>query len=256
MKKIALLAITAMIFVLAACSKPGAKLLDDVSGVWRAQDGGLVTINNSKDGLILIIGEKDVAVKLGEVDEDQGTVNLNVTLNDGKPGIWTIKQIWDSEKKKFTLGFTLHDGTQDELSFVRKVSADDAAIIERNRKALTAVTAPSITTAATDVSEIQAATQPIPATNETHDQQFKAATYCGWIDDAKFGATLTDKFGVHSLSTDSGDKEEEIGRAMKEWPSCGCITGSLNEDGDFSTITSFKLKDSSICNADKSLEKR
>ena len=250
-KAIALLLMT---FTLAACSKPGSKLLDDISGVWRAQDGSMVTINSTEKGMFFVLGEKDIDVKLGETDEEQGTVNLNVTLNDGKPGIWTIKQIWDKEHKNFTLGFTLHDGTQDELSFVRKVSASEMEIIERNRASNLAASAPSIATAATDVSEIQAATQSIPATNAANDQQLEAATYCGWIVAAKFGTTLTDKLGVHSLSTADGTKAEELEQAIQEWPGCGCITGSLNKDGDFSTITKFKIKSSSVCEADKSLE--
>ena len=86
--------------------------------------------------------------------------------------------------------------------------------------------------------------------------QANAANYCGWIDDAKFGVTLNDKYGIHSLSTAKGSKEQELQKAMKEWPSCGCIIGTLNKNGDFSTITGFELKASAICKADKSLEGR
>jgi hypothetical protein len=82
----------------------------------------------------------------------------------------------------------------------------------------------------------------------------QAATYCGWIDSLKFGSILTDKLGVHSLSTAEGDKVGELEEAMKEFPSCGCITGTLNKDGDFSTISGFNLKAIEVCKADKSLE--
>ncbi len=126
-KTVALIVIA---FLLTACSKPGSKLLEDVSGVWRAQDGAMVIINNTDKGFTFIVGENSIPVKLGAIDNDQGTVNLNVDLVTGKPAIWTIKQIWDKEHKSFHLNFTLHDGTQDELSFVRKVSSDDLAIIE------------------------------------------------------------------------------------------------------------------------------
>lgn len=148
-----------MAFTLAACSKPGSKLLDDISGVWLAQDGSMVKINSTEKGMFFVIGEKDIDVKLGETDEEQGTVNLNVTLNDGKPAIWTIKQIWDKEHKNFTLGFTLHDGTQDELSFVRKVSASEMEIIERNRASVLAASTPSIT-AATSAASTNATSAP------------------------------------------------------------------------------------------------
>lgn len=90
--------------------------------------------------------------------------------------------------------------------------------------------------------------------------QAHAATYCGWIDDAKFGANLTDKSGIHSLSNTKDKKSDkkvvEIQESMKSWPSCGCVVGSLDKDGDFSTITTFKFKPINACKSDKSLEQR
>lgn len=170
MKKV--IALLLMTFTLAACSKPGSKLLDDISGVWRAQDGSMVTINSTEKGMFFVLGEKDIDVKLGETDEEQGTVNLNVTLNDGKPAIWTIKQIWDKEHKNFTLGFTLHDGTQDELSFVRKVSASEMDIIERNRASALAASAPSITAAASAAATNEASAPSVPAANSVSEPTF------------------------------------------------------------------------------------
>lgn len=50
---------------------------------------------------------------------------MNVTLVNGKPGVWTVRQLWDKEKTSYHLQLTLHDGTQDKLSFIRKISTDD-----------------------------------------------------------------------------------------------------------------------------------
>jgi hypothetical protein len=90
--------------------------------------------------------------------------------------------------------------------------------------------------------------------------QAHAATYCGWIDDAKFGATLTDKTGTHSLSEvrdqASADLVYKIQTSMKSWPSCGCITGKIGKTEDFDFVTGFTFKPIKACQADKSLEQR
>jgi len=90
--------------------------------------------------------------------------------------------------------------------------------------------------------------------------QTHAATYCGWIDDAKFGATLTDKDGPHGLSDPrdqpSADIATKLQESMKEWPSCGCVTGKIGNTGDFDFITGFTFKPIAACQGDKSLEQR
>jgi uncharacterized protein YecT (DUF1311 family) len=68
-----------------------------------------------------------IPVTLGNVDSDQETVNLNVTPKSGSPIIWTVRRIWDKERKSFHLSLTLHDGKQDDFSFVRKVSTEDVS---------------------------------------------------------------------------------------------------------------------------------
>jgi uncharacterized protein YecT (DUF1311 family) len=118
-----------LVFV-AACgeksSSSSAGILDEISGVWRAKgDGTMVSIIYAEKKIRLLFGDDSLPVSLGEVDNANKTANMNVTLINGKPGVWTIRQIWDKEKTSFHLQLTLHDGTQDELSFVRKISADD-----------------------------------------------------------------------------------------------------------------------------------
>ena len=118
-----------LVFV-AACgdksSSSSAGILEEISGVWRAKgDGTMVSIIYAEKKIRLLFGDDSLPVSLGEVDNSNKTANMNVTLINGKPGVWTIRQIWDKEKTSFHLQLTLHDGTQDELSFVRKISADD-----------------------------------------------------------------------------------------------------------------------------------
>lgn len=118
-----------LVFV-AACgeksSSSSAGILEEISGVWRAKgDGTMVSIIYAEKKIRLLFGDDSLPVSLGEVDNANKTANMNVTLINGKPGVWTIRQIWDKEKTSFHLQLTLHDGTQDELSFVRKISADD-----------------------------------------------------------------------------------------------------------------------------------
>lgn len=131
MKIIFRLFITFMLLAfVAACSEKSssssAGILDEISGVWRAKgDGTMVSIIYAEKKVRMLFGEDSLPVSLGEIDNTNKTANMNVTLRNGKPGVWTIRQIWDKEKTTFHLQLTLHDGTQDELSFVRKISADD-----------------------------------------------------------------------------------------------------------------------------------
>lgn len=125
-----LVATLMLLAFVAACgeksSSSSAGILDEISGVWRAKgDGTMVSIIYAEKKVRMLFGEDSLPVSLGEIDNTNKTANMNVTLRNGKPGVWTIRQIWDKEKTTFHLQLTLHDGTQDELSFVRKISADD-----------------------------------------------------------------------------------------------------------------------------------
>lgn len=114
----------------AATTAAAPSMLADISGVWRASDGTMVSIVYDDKRLRLLFGADAIPVQVGAIDDQNHTTNLKVTLLDGKPGIWTISQIFDaSNKEDFTLQLTLHDGTQDQLSFVRKISTDDLNVI-------------------------------------------------------------------------------------------------------------------------------
>lgn len=132
MKLVIQLLITAiLVLFLAACGQkasppPVAGILDEISGVWRAKnDGTMVSIIYADKKVRLLFGEVSIPVSLGEIDNVNKTANMNVTLPEGKPGVWTIRQMWDKDKTSFHLQITLHDGVQDDLAFVRKISTDD-----------------------------------------------------------------------------------------------------------------------------------
>lgn len=116
------------VVVFSACNKKdaGTSLLDEISGVWRAKnDGAMVSFVYADKKMRMFVGDDPLSVTLGDIDNTNKTVNLNLTTNQGKPGVWTVRQVWDKEHKSFYLAITLHDGTQDELTFVRKISTDD-----------------------------------------------------------------------------------------------------------------------------------
>jgi hypothetical protein len=113
-------------------SKTPEELLDEISGVWRANnDGTLVTLVYSEKKIRLLFGDKSIPVSLGDVDKTYKTINLKVILETGKSGIWTIGEVWNKENTSFSLQITMHDGVQDDLYFVRKVSTDDLNRIAR-----------------------------------------------------------------------------------------------------------------------------
>ena len=126
--RFAALFIVASIF-LSACNSgsESSDILNDISGVWRAQkDAAMITIASKDNKFTVLIGDDDIPGTVGDIDIEHETVNLNVMLNTGKLGVWTFRKVWDDkEKTSYHLALTTHDGTQDELSFVRKVSTDD-----------------------------------------------------------------------------------------------------------------------------------
>lgn len=126
-KLIYAIAYIAVLGLVACGSNSKTSLLEDISGVWKASsEQTLMTIKYSDKKITLLLGDILVPVSIGEIDEQNRTVNLNVRTNAGELVVWTIRQILDSkEKSTFHLAITLHDGTQDEFSFVRNVLADD-----------------------------------------------------------------------------------------------------------------------------------
>lgn len=127
-KNLQCLLIMVSIVVISACGKQFSSptMLDEIAGVWRAGgDGAMVTIIYVDKKLSLLVNDHSIPISPSEVDTENKTVNLNVTTQDGKPGVWTIRQLWNANKDAFNLQLTLHDGTQDDLTFVRKISTND-----------------------------------------------------------------------------------------------------------------------------------
>lgn len=115
-----------MFFIIGCSKNSGEGILEEISGVWGVQgEKGLFTIIYKDKKLSMFADDLAIPVTLGAIDNENKTVNINITLQEGKPGIWTLRQIWDSDKKSFHLQITFHDGTQGTLTFVRKITTDD-----------------------------------------------------------------------------------------------------------------------------------
>lgn len=96
-------------------------MLEDVSGVWRGEsDQAMVSIDLRGDEKAININGVNIPVTVDNVDQGNHIIQLGVIANSGKKESWAIRQII-SDKGDFTLQMTLHDGTQDALSFVRNL---------------------------------------------------------------------------------------------------------------------------------------
>lgn len=96
-----------------------SQTLADVSGMWRADaDGAMVSISLNEDNKVLSINGTQIPVSVQSFDPDNHIFTLGVVLANGKKVSWTLRQIFAADGS-FTLQMTLHDGTQDHLSYVR-----------------------------------------------------------------------------------------------------------------------------------------
>jgi hypothetical protein len=96
-------------------------MLVDVSGVWRGDsDQAMISIDLRGNEKSININGVNIPVTVDNVDQGNHIIQLGVIANTGKKESWTIRQII-SDKGDFTLQMTLHDGTQDALSFVRNL---------------------------------------------------------------------------------------------------------------------------------------
>ena len=66
-------------------------------------------------------GEKvEIPVTVKSIDNDNHIVSFEVNeASTGETHVWSIRQVWNDKETEFTLTMTLHDGTTDDLSFVR-----------------------------------------------------------------------------------------------------------------------------------------
>lgn len=167
LNKLKYLLLALVLTCVAACGDTKkTTLLNDLSGVWKANDeNALITLHYADKKVRLLFGDTFIPVTVGDIDEENGTVNFNVNLNTGKQAIWTFRQVWnDKEKTNFHLGFTLHDGAQEEASFVRKVSTSDLNHIASLEPKATNTTSPAtVTQAAATTSSNSEAIASIPA---------------------------------------------------------------------------------------------
>lgn len=94
--------------------------LDDMSGVWLAEsDSAMIAIDLISDNKSISINGKPFAIRQVAVDSyDSSIVSIEVEWTQGQLPIWTLSKLED-EDGSFYLDLTLHNGVQDELSFVR-----------------------------------------------------------------------------------------------------------------------------------------
>ena len=115
--------ITSVVFSFSPLSQQeiSAATLSDFSAVWRANsDGAMITINLADKNNYLIINKQKIPVQINNVDTENNIVSLNVNANN-EIVVWTLQEILE-EDGGFTLNMVLHNGVQDELSFVRNLS--------------------------------------------------------------------------------------------------------------------------------------
>lgn len=116
-----------LVLLFCAMTLPGCgknELLNEMSGVWRANDKTLITLNYADKKFHFAANNDALDAELGVVDEKNKTVSLVMNLSTGKQ-TWTFRHEIDKENKTPHLVFTGHDGTQDILSFVRKITPAD-----------------------------------------------------------------------------------------------------------------------------------
>ena len=93
----------------------------EVSGIWRGEsDGAIVKIDLLSAGKSLEVNGNKIPVTVEAVDTDNKIISLKINYG-GQDVIWTLRQLYDDDNKIFTMFMTLHDGTQDDLSFVRNL---------------------------------------------------------------------------------------------------------------------------------------
>jgi len=157
----------ALLTGLIGCGQQAPSILSDISGVWRANDSTLVTFIYEDKKMRMLVGEDAMPVTLGAIDQTNHTVNLNLSLRNGKPGVWTVRQLWNADKTSFSLQITLDDGSQDQLAFIRKISADDLNKIAnaeaRNRVASPGSIAAAVPAPAPTPAFVPQATTPVAA---------------------------------------------------------------------------------------------
>jgi len=88
--------ILTFLFTSMGCTKDesAADFLDEISGVWRADgDATMVTIAYAKKRVSLLFNDIAIPVSVGDIDHANHTVNLNMTQADGRPAVWTIRQV-------------------------------------------------------------------------------------------------------------------------------------------------------------------
>jgi len=219
-----------LLFSLISCTeKPTAappSIVEEISGVWRATDGTLMSIIFGDKKIRMLVGDIFIPVSLGDVDNVNKTVNMNVPLKTGKSDVWTLAQVWDKDKTSFHLRLTLGDGKQDEFSFIRKISTDDlnriANLEARSTEGSVGAASKELATIATAAPEAQHA-DPVPSApaipetvsdeGSSQGQQAAAGTWSPSFDCAK---AAVEAERLVCASKELSDADVKLARAYSE----------------------------------------
>lgn len=95
--------------------------LEKVSGVWVADsDGTRISIDFSGNQKVFKIAASTIPVSVRDIDNHNDTIILSVSLNDNREVLWTLHQAI-GENNQMKLLLTIHDGTEENLSFIRNL---------------------------------------------------------------------------------------------------------------------------------------
>lgn len=235
----------ASLLALSACDKirnateaadqvTATSLVDDIAGVWRTEEGEMITFQPEQGRLNMTVDQTFISPTLAEVDTRNETVSLSVP-KDGKSEVWTIRRDWNAEKTQFTLVLTLHDGTQSGLAFVRELTRPDKHRIA----SLMANTKPTGSTlaAALEASEPSEAVQPVE-TEAASEQTRQESTPDEALEEGPQEASRVsmadvnrDEFVTECRKRAQENQSNSTIHAAFDVPRCGCIFEKLSETG-------------------------
>ena len=98
-----------------------SNVLEDLTGVWRGDtDGEIVALNLSGEAKSINVNGNLIPVSIKNIDNDNGIVSVNIDI-EGQPVVWALRQVWDNNGEYFAVDIILHNGRQENLSFVRSL---------------------------------------------------------------------------------------------------------------------------------------
>lgn len=113
--------------MVAFAGEEGAKpnKLADVSAVWRSEVNEMVIVDFRNENRFVLINGKKIPVTIQSIDYDNDIINFSVMKKNSVVVTWSLRQIWDADKAKFTISITTDEGSSFKLGFVRRIQPND-----------------------------------------------------------------------------------------------------------------------------------